>query len=184
MLTLLPAARGLAVRLLPPPRLPGAERLASDVKAAAYLESAVIVLAIPAAAVLFGRVLPRLLASRASADPLFAELPGAAFGVSFLLWRLGAAPALALALGFSASAALGAAVLVSGDNPKSFSLLETANRDALAFVVAACAAWGLSWKSARLEGAGLESDSIAAMALLFALALAVVLLPGRLRKKI
>lgn len=182
MLPLLPAVRGFAVRRLPPPRLPGAERLASDVKAATYLESAVIVLAIPAAAVFFGRVLPRLLASRASADSLLAELPGAAFAVSFLFWRLGAAPAIALAVGALVSAALATTVLISGGNPRPLSLFETTNRDALAFLVAASAAWGLSWKSAGLGTAGLGSSPIAAMAFFCFLALAVALLPGRLKK--
>lgn len=184
MLPLLPAVRGFAVRRLAPPRLPGAERLASDIKAATCLEAAVIVLAIPAAIVFFGRVLPRRLASRASADPPLGELPGAAFCVSFLLWRRGAAPVLALAVGTFVSAVLAVAVLVSGVHTRPFPLFETANRDALAFVLAASAAWGLSWKSAGFEDAGLGAIKIAAMAFLCIFVLALALHPGRPRKNV
>jgi hypothetical protein len=74
------------------------------------------------------------------------------------------------------------AVLASRGLWTSLPLLGTANRDALAFVLAATAAWGLSWWSAGPEGAGFASGSIAAMALPCVFGLVVALLPGRLRK--
>ena len=182
MLPLLPAVRGLAIRHLAPPRLPGAERLASDIKAAAFLEAAVLVLVIPAAVVLFGNILPRWLASRTSGFPLLSEVPGAAFGVSLLLWRLGAAPAASLLSGALASGLLAAVFFFRGGSPKLFRLFEAANREALARIFAAAAVWGLAWRSARFDGYGhlLTGLPLVAAALFLLLAVGLSLLPLRL----
>jgi hypothetical protein len=181
MIPLLPAVRGFALGHWSPPRLPGAERLASDIKAVTYLESTVIVLAVPAVAVLFGRILPNWLASRTSGFPLLSECPGAAFAVSLPLWRLGVPPPVSLLLGALASGVLAAALFFRGGSPKLFSLFEPANQDALARILVAAAAWSLAWRSVRFEETGFPPAGYALVPLAFFLfVLAWTLLPMRL----
>ena len=87
---LLQVSRDLASRFFAPPVLPGAEKQAADIKAATYLEAAVFLLAIPAAALLFGYILPKLVESRSARRPPLSGSPGAVFALSAVLWRLGA----------------------------------------------------------------------------------------------
>jgi len=79
-------ARGLAERWAGPATLPGAERLAGDVKAATWGELAVCVFLVPASAFVFGRLLPDVIRRRGG---FCVALPGVAMGGAFLLWRLG-----------------------------------------------------------------------------------------------
>ncbi|HTR04754.1 MAG TPA: hypothetical protein VMN82_16320, partial [Thermoanaerobaculia bacterium] len=101
-LPLIPLARGAAARLVPPARLPGAERLVHDLKAATWVEAAVIVFALPGAALLFGSALPRRLGVSAR---LSAAWPGAAFSAALPLCRGGVRASAALAIGLILSAA-------------------------------------------------------------------------------
>ena len=97
-LPLLALARTLAARLFPAAALPGAERVAGDVKQASYLEVAVLFTAVPAAALFFGRALPRYLQARGYSY-WASQLPGAGFALSLLLWKGGLSATAALAVG-------------------------------------------------------------------------------------
>jgi hypothetical protein len=143
-LTLLPLARGAAMRIFPPPRLPGAALRTGDLKGATYLEVLVLLALIPAAAFLFGHWIPRLLARDGGAPgPLF-ELPGAVFGSAYLFWRMGTRPVhgILAALGLAAAAT---ALLVRSRRP---SFLVPADRRALREVFLAGALWAFAWRAA------------------------------------
>ena len=97
-------ARGLAERWAGPATLPGAERLAGDVKAATWAELAVFVFLVPASAFVFGRLLPDVIRRRGG---FCVALPGVAMGGAFFLWRSGAAGAeVSLLAGLAAAAAV------------------------------------------------------------------------------
>src|ERR1700675_3215887 len=83
---LLNVARGLATRIASTPRLPGVERVAGDLKAATWAEAATLLVALPAAALFFGLLLPRFLETRTGRHW---EWPGVAFVVSVPLFRSG-----------------------------------------------------------------------------------------------
>lgn len=96
-------ARAVALRLFPLPQLPGREWLVRDVKAATYFEVALLILAIPLAAWLYGQAVPRFLAARGH-SPWRRQLPGVLFGASFFLWRTGLPAKFALVSGLLLSA--------------------------------------------------------------------------------
>lgn len=156
-LPLLPVVRDLALRFLAPPVLPGAQRQGADIKAATYLEAAVFLFAIPAAAFLFGHVLPKLLKARSGRRTTLSGSPGAAFALSAVLWRLGVAPALCLAAGILATAGLAAALLLPGDRTAFRRFFEEPNRSALVRIGAAGLAWTLAVRSVRFR----ESQAVA-----------------------
>jgi hypothetical protein len=108
-LPLLPIARGFAQRVAGPPRLPGAELAAGDIKAGTWAELAILILVVPAAAFFFGRLLPdfiRVCGGFAVALPGFVSVAG------FAAWRLGARPIVSVSL--SAGASLLAAAVSIG----------------------------------------------------------------------
>ena len=156
-LPLLPVVRDLALRFLAPPVLPGAQRLTADIKAATYLEASVFLFAIPAAAFLFGCVLPRLLKSRSGRRTALSGSPGAAFALSAVLWRLGVAPVVCLAAGILATAGLAAALLRPADRTALLRFFEEPNRSALVRIGAAGLTWGLAVRSVRFR----ESQAVA-----------------------
>jgi hypothetical protein len=156
-LPLLPVVRDLALRFFAPSVLPGAQRQAADIKAATYLEAAVFLLAIPAAALLFGYVLPRLLKSRSERSSVLSGTPGAAFALSAVLWRLGAAPALCLAAGIMATAGVAAALLLPADRTAFRRFFGEPNRSALVRIGAAGLAWTIAVRSVRFR----ESRTVA-----------------------
>ena len=98
MLPLLALARTAASRLFAPIALPGAERLAGEVKQATYLEAAALIAAVPAGALFFGRILPRFLQSLGYSW-WASQLPGVGFGFSLLLWKAGLSATAALVSG-------------------------------------------------------------------------------------
>ena len=104
VLPLLALARTVAARLFPPAVLPGAERIAGGVKQASYLEIAVLFTVVPAAALFFGRVLPRYLRARGQSD-WASQAPGMGFALSLLLWKAGLSATAALAGGVLFAAA-------------------------------------------------------------------------------
>lgn len=112
VLPILPLAREVAARLTGPARLPGGALASGDVKAATFAEAAVLVLLAPAAAFVFGRILPDAIRRRGGHA---VALPGLATGSSFLLWRAGLAPGACVLAGLFAG--LGAALL-SAFGPK------------------------------------------------------------------
>ena len=105
LLPIVAVARSLATRLFPLPELPGAERLTQDVKQATYLEIAVLLTFVPAAAIFFSRILPAFLESRRH-PARRAYLAGVGFGASFLLWRVGVSAVVSLGIGLAFAAAI------------------------------------------------------------------------------
>jgi hypothetical protein len=112
-LPLLAPARTLATRVFPISALPGAERITLDIKQATYFETAVLLVCVPAAAILFGKILPAALESR-GAPPWRAYLPGVGFGTSLLLWRAGSPARVALATGLALAVIIVCAPLLRG----------------------------------------------------------------------
>ncbi len=114
VLPVLPVARQLATDLAGPALLPGRMMAAGDVKAATFAEAAVLVLLVPAAAFVFGRVLPDAIRWRGGHA---VALPGIVMGSALLLWRSGASPgasvlsALVPSLGIALASAFGPSLL-------------------------------------------------------------------------
>jgi hypothetical protein len=147
---LLPIASGLAIRFASPPALPGALRNAGDIKEATWAEVAVLLVAVPTAALLFGRLLPAVLARLAPAGSLSFEWIGIAFAASFFLAQRGIRPRHALVAG--AVLALLAAVGIAAFR-RSFAfrrLFARRNRGALLSLALA----GASLDLARRAGPG------------------------------
>ena len=106
ILPLVGVARSAATSLFPIPSVAGAERLARDVKAATYFEIATLLVAVPAAAIFFGKWLPEA-AHVLGFAPRRASLAGVGFGTSILLWRAGVPAGVSIAAGvFVATAVL------------------------------------------------------------------------------
>jgi hypothetical protein len=105
ILPIVAIARSAATRLFPVPSLAGAERLTGDVKPATYMETAAVLIAVPAAALFFGRILPEAARSR-GISARRASLAGAGFATSFLLFRAGVSAAGSLAAGFLVAAGI------------------------------------------------------------------------------
>jgi hypothetical protein len=99
ILPLLPIASGLAIRFASAPTLPGALRNAGDIKEATFAEAAVLLVAVPLAALFFGRLLPAALARLAPRGSLSFAWAGAAFAASFFLAQRGLRPRNALLAG-------------------------------------------------------------------------------------
>ena len=108
-LPLLPIARTIAERAAGPARLPGAERVAGDVKAGTWAELFVLLLIVPVAAIVFGRFLPDFIRKRGG---FCVALPGIAMSSAFVLWRHGMPSGLALLAGAVAAAVVSAASLL------------------------------------------------------------------------
>jgi hypothetical protein len=111
-LPLVPAARSIATRFAPVPRLPGVERAVGDLKAATWAEVAALLVALPAAALFFGLVLPRFLEVRTGR---WSEWPGVAFGSAFPLFRSGVPARYSLAVALMLSAFAAATVMFQAD---------------------------------------------------------------------
>jgi hypothetical protein len=168
---LLPIARSVALKVFPAPRLPGAALRAADVKGATYFEAAVLLVAIPAAALLFGHVLPRFLQSRAGRDRAVSEWPGASFALSLVLWRSGLPAKFSLSGGLL-FASLAAAGIPRPGWDRLQALFSPGNRAALFRIFLAGAFWGLAWQSAHLDAnLQLSASTLLAGALFVSLAL-------------
>ena len=109
-LPLLPIASDLATRYASPPALPGALRRFGDVKEATWAEAAVLLVAVPIAAFLFGRLLPSILERRAARGSLRFEWMGAGFAASFFFTQRGWSPAWSLAAGAALALIVAAAI--------------------------------------------------------------------------
>lgn len=88
-LPLVSAARGLASRLASAPELPGAAKVAGDVKAASFAEAGVVLALLPLAALFFGALLPRWFEKRVPLPGPSFEWAAAGFALAFPLWRAG-----------------------------------------------------------------------------------------------
>ncbi|MCA1581679.1 MAG: hypothetical protein LC796_09885 [Acidobacteria bacterium] len=108
-------ARTAAATLYRVPSLPGAERMMSDVKQATYFEAATLLTVIPAAALLFGRIVPAALEKRGVPFGR-AHFPSIGFGTSVLFWRSGLSPGAAVCLGLIVSAVILAGPILRGSH--------------------------------------------------------------------
>lgn len=99
ILPMLPIASGVATRFSSPAALPGLERKLGDIKQATYAEAAVLLVAVPLAALFFGFVLPRLLETLARPGGLSFEWAAAGFVLSLVLAQRGVLPERALIAG-------------------------------------------------------------------------------------
>jgi hypothetical protein len=179
---LLPIARTVALKVFPAPRLPGAALRAADVKGATYFEAAVLLVALPAAALFFGHVLPRLLESRTGRDPAISEWPGASFALSLVLWRSGL-PAKFSLLGGLLFASLAAAGIPGSGWDRVQALFSQGNRTALFRIFLAGAFWGLAWRSALSDAKVPLADLPAASLLAGALFVSLALILSRAEQK-
>jgi len=172
---LLPIARTVALKVFPAPQLPGAAFRAADVKGATYCEAAVLLVAVPLAALFFGHVLPRLLESRAGRDRSVSEWPGACFALSLVLWRSGLPAKVSLSGGLLL--VLLAVAGTHGPGPDRLrALISPGNRAALSRIFLAGAFWGLAWRLAHSE---MKLDLSASACLAGALFVSLALLLSR-----
>jgi hypothetical protein len=172
-LPIVSAARGLALRAASPPRLPGAELSAGDVKLATYAEAAAFLVAVPLAALVFGALLPRWLESRSPRRGASFEWAAAGFAAAFPLWRGGGSARWALAAGLIAAAGVAALLFLVRHRPIPIRIPE-ADRSAFASIVAAAAAWEIG---RRASGCGLDSALVPLGAAALAAALPWLFLP-------
>lgn len=143
-LPIVSAARHLATLLAPGPRLPGAERLAGDVKAATFAEAGVFLVVIPLFALVFGGLLPGRLERRAAVDGLSFEWIGGVFSVAFLVWRSGVAAQWALVAGFGAAIGVAALLVHSRRRTPRTNRRPAPVAEPIGRLVAAAAAWELA----------------------------------------
>ncbi len=182
ILPLLPIASGLAKRHFAPPDLPGLLRKFHDVKEATWAEAAVLLVAVPLAALFFGRILPRALERFAPPGRLSFAWAGAVFSLSFFLAQRGARPKHALLAGTALAACAAIAIAAFRRSLAVRRLFARRNRPALAVLALA----GASLDFARRAGFGAEravpdlaTELAAAAILLPAIALAACLLLRR-----
>ncbi|HJW13129.1 MAG TPA: hypothetical protein VJ776_00455, partial [Thermoanaerobaculia bacterium] len=112
ILPLLPIASGLAIRFSSPSPLPGLERRLGDIKQATYAEAAVLLVAVPLAALFFGFALPRFLETLAAPGRLSFEWSAAGFSLSFFLAQRGVRPKHALLAGAAGALLVAAGALI------------------------------------------------------------------------
>ncbi|HSE64505.1 MAG TPA: hypothetical protein VLG15_12930 [Thermoanaerobaculia bacterium] len=172
-LPIVSAARGLALRVASPPRLPGAELSAGDVKLATYAEAAAFLVAVPLAALVFGALLPRWLESRSARRGPSFEWAAAGFAAAFPLWRSGASARWALAAGLVAAAGAAALLFLARRRAVPICIPE-GDRSAFASIAAAAAAWEIG---RRASGCGLDSVLVPLGAAALAAALPWLFLP-------
>jgi hypothetical protein len=98
-LPLLPIVSGLAKRFASTPTLPGLVGQAVDSKTATYSEAAVLLVGLPLAALLFGRIIPDWLNRRRPATGLSLEWATGGFATAFLLSQRGVRPKIAFLVG-------------------------------------------------------------------------------------
>jgi hypothetical protein len=153
-LPIVSAARDLATRVTPGPRLPGAERLAGDLKAATFAEAAVFLLVIPLFALAFGGFLPRRLEGRAAIEGLSFEWIGGVFSCAFLLWRLGLPALWALAAGFAAAGGFATLLVRARSRPARTNRFRAPGVESIGRLAATAAAWEL----ARRASSGFDPD--------------------------
>jgi hypothetical protein len=175
ILPLLPIASGLAIRFAAPPTLPGALRNAGDIKEATWAEAAVLLVAVPVAALVFGRLLPRALTRIAPRGNLSFEWAGAAFAASFFLAQRGLQPGSALLAGLALAALTAVGVAAFRRSFAVRRIFARRNRAALLSLALAGACIGLARRAgsgARLLLPDLATELLLCAALLPAIAAA------------
>lgn len=154
-LPIVSAARHLATLVVPGPRLPGAERLAGDLKAATFAEAGVFLLVIPLFALLFGGLLPRRLERHAAIDGLSFEWIGGVFSLAFPVWRSGIPAQWALAAGFAAALGFAAFLVHFRRRPPRTRRWTAPGAETIGRLAATAAAWELA---RRASSGGFDPD--------------------------
>src|SRR5512138_852005 len=117
-LPLVSAARKVALGIAGLPQLPGAEKVAGDVKLASFAEAAALLVGVPLAAFLFGALLPRRLEARTSASGPSFEWAAGGFAAAFPIWRSGAPAHRALFAGIALTLVILSLLVVHRRFPK------------------------------------------------------------------
>lgn len=154
-LPIVSVARHLTTRLAPGPQLPGAERLAGDLKAATFAEAGVLLLLLPLFALVFGGLLPRWLERRAAGDGPSFEWIGGVFSVAFPVWRSGVPARWALSAGLAAALGFAAFLLHSRRRPPLTNRLRAPRAEPIGRLIATAAAWELA---RRASACGYDPD--------------------------
>lgn len=161
VLPLVSAAREAALRIASVPQLPGAEKIAGDVKLATFAEAASLLVAVPLGALVFGALLPRWLESRTPGlGPSF-EWAAAGFAAAFPIWRSGAPAHRALLAGAALALIILALLVVHRRIPA----IATRVRDLRGEPMASVLATALAWDLARAASARSSDPTLAALCL-------------------
>jgi len=168
-LPFLSAARTLASRLSSPVELPGAEKLAGDLKAATFAEASVLLVFLPAAVVFFGALLPRWLDRRAPPGGPSFEWISLGFAAACPIWRRGATSLVSLLCGILLALLAGAAVWLLRAQPSRVRRLFQAWRvGMLGPLLFAAAAWELGRRT-TVGTAAVETWTLSLAAIVAAL---------------
>lgn len=151
-LPLVSVARGAALRVASLPRLPGAERVAGDVKLATFAEAATLLVAVPLAALVFGAVLPRRLEARTSPSGPSFEWAAAGFAAAFPIWRSGAPARLALLAGGAMALVVLLLLLLHRRHPGRATHIRGLHGEPVARILATAAAWEVARGAACANG--------------------------------
>jgi hypothetical protein len=146
-LAMLPWARRFSVALSSPIHLPGAEEMAGDVKVVTYAETALLVIGIPIAALLFGRVIPGYLERRARPGRISFEWAAAGFAASLPLWIQGLRPKWALGAGTLLSIAIAGLIAYFRASFGFRRLWTRTGRRAALSLASSAAAAALAWRA-------------------------------------
>ncbi len=174
--SLVAVARNVAIQWFSPPLLPGAELAAGDSKAATFAEAATFLIAVPLAALLFGRALPKLLESRFPRGRLsFEWIPlGAALWLP--LWRRGLHLKTAIISSLALSILIMGFILAFRNSPRLRRFFVRSNRSHLFRLAFAGAAWDLARRSDPSHNANLVGDPLIEVVVSAAIFLALAVL--------
>lgn len=150
-LPLVSAARKVALGIAGLPQLPGAEKVAGDVKLASFAEAAALLVGVPLAAFLFGALLPRRLEAGTSASGPSFEWAAAGFAAAFPIWRSGAPAHRALFAGIALTLVILSLLVVHRRFPAVAMRLRDVQREPVARVLATAVAWEVA-RSASARG--------------------------------
>ncbi len=174
--SLVGVARSVAIQWFSPPLLPGAELAAGDSKAATFAEAAALLIAVPLAALLFGRALPKLLESRFPRGRLSFEWIALGVALWLPLWRRGVPPRTAIASSLVLSILIAAFIVAFRQSPRLRRLFVRSNRRHLFCLAFAGAAWDLARRSDPSHNANLVGDPLIEVVVSAAIFLALAVL--------
>ena len=174
--SLVAVARSVAIQWFPPPLLPGAELATGDSKAATFAEAATFLIAVPLAALVFGRALPKLLEARFPMGRLsFEWIPlGAALWLP--LWRRGLHLKTAIISSLALSILITAFILAFRNSPRVRRIFVRSNRSHLFRLAFAGTAWDLARRSDPSHTANLVGDPLIEVVVSAAIFLALAVL--------
>jgi len=179
-LPLLSAARSQAARLASAAALPGAEKLAGDLKEATFAEAGVLLALLPLSALFFGALLPGWLGARAPAHRPSLEWAGAGFSIACPIWRCGAPARVALLVGAALAFLAEAFVLVCRRRPSIARSLRALSGEPFAPIFVAAAAWEIA-RRVTVGDEAAEAKVLSLAAVLAAIAFLLVPRAGSAR---